>query len=110
MHCDQLALRIQSLAPHLDAQQVARACLLMLMQTRDVSDLECDDQLKRQLRNVSYRVDSALDKYTEVCDELSDYGGGSPIAYSPEHIFTLVRAVQVQQQLLDFYTSVPALI
>ncbi|TWU66762.1 MULTISPECIES: hypothetical protein [Crateriforma] len=109
MTCDQLAYRLQQLRPELSACDIARLCVLILTTCPDLGQLETDEGLDKAWRNASFRLDAASDQHAAVADELASMCDDGPIQFSPDQLWTLLRAVKVQSQILELYTDQPAL-
>lgn len=78
------------------------ALLLTLHQTVNPSLLS-DSQLLSQCAEVSLQLNAAGDQHAAVADELDSLAATEPCDFSPAHVFTLVRAIKVQSQVLNFY-------
>ena len=109
MNCHTLAQRIAELQPELTATDVARLCLLILVQTPDTDSLTDETTLRRVWRNASFRLESATDQHSAVSQELEDMCGDGPIQFTPDQLWILLRAVKVQSQILELYTDEPVL-
>ena len=105
MNCQELAKRIAELQPELSPIDVARLCLLILVQTPNVDSLHDDKVLKKAWRNVSFRLEAATDQHSAVGQELEEMCGDGPIQFTPDQLWVLLRAVKVQSQLLELYTD-----
>ena len=110
MNCHDLALRISSLQPQLSQSDVARLCLLILNQTKDLGQLEDEAELVRIWRNASFRLESATDQHAAVTEELGQICNAGPIQFTPDQIWMLLRAVKVQSQILDLYNDTKTLV
>ncbi len=109
MTCHELAERINDLRPELSPSEVARISLLILTQTDDAHLLVDDDALTRVWKNAAFRLDAAADQHAAVADELEQMCHNGPVQFTPDQLWTLLRAVKVQSQLLSLYTDQPAL-
>ena len=108
MLCHRLAERIEQLLPEYNAIEVARICLLVLNSGIDDQDLESDQQLRRHCRAAAFRLKAAADQHAAVTDELDLLCSDGPQKFNADQIWTLVRAIKVQSQVLDLYTDQPA--
>ena len=109
MNCQKLAERIHQLQPELSPTDVARLCLLILINTTDIDSLADDEMLRKAWRNASFRIEAATDQHAAVTRELDEMCGDSPVQFTPEQIWALLRAVKVQSQMLELYTDEAAL-
>ncbi|MCC9657763.1 hypothetical protein LOC70_18320 [Rhodopirellula sp. JC737] len=104
MKCHELAEKISQLRPELSPTDVARLCLMILNQEEDPSRLEDPKALHAVWQNVSFRFDAATDQHTAVSRELDSLLNDGPVEFTPDQLWTLLRAVKVQGQMLDLYT------
>ncbi|GAA5506137.1 hypothetical protein [Novipirellula caenicola] len=109
MTCHELAERIHNLRPELSPCEVARLSLLILTQTDEIDLLVDDDAFMRVWKNAAFRLDAAADQHAAVADELEQMCHNGPVQFTPDQLWTLLRAVKVQSQLLSLYTDQPAL-
>ena len=109
MTCHKLAQRLKTLRPELSATDVARLCLLILSQSDDIDRLADDAVLLAAWKNASFRLEAASDQHDAVADELDQMCNEGPVQFSPDQLWTLLRAVKVQSQILELYTEQTAL-
>lgn len=109
MTCHELSKRLSEMRPELSPCDIARLAVLILSTCPDPDILRDDDELNKAWSNASFRLDAAADQHAAVADELEALCNDGPIQFSPDQIWTLLRAVKVQSQLLDLYTDTPAL-
>jgi hypothetical protein len=109
MHCQTLAKRIQELEPDADLRQVARLCLLLGNAVDDVQQLQDDDALTGAWREIALRLQAATDQHAAMTDELQRLAESDPQKFSPEQIWSLIRAIKVQSQILQLYVGGPPL-
>jgi len=109
MTCEILAGRLAALQPELSATDVARLCLLILNSCVDVSELSDDASLKSAVRAANFRLEAVADQHSAMAEELDAMCVDGPVRFSPDQIWTLLRAVKVQSQLLELYTNTPAM-
>lgn len=105
MNTSQLAARIEAIQPNLDPVDAARLCLLILNSNPDEAELATEDGLQKIWKKVSFRLQSGTDQYSAVSQELDALGETGPIAFSPDQLWLLLRAVKVQSQMLDMYAD-----
>ncbi|TWT80103.1 hypothetical protein CA13_15160 [Planctomycetes bacterium CA13] len=109
MTCHELANRLASLRPELQAVEVARLSLLILIQAEDAGKLDDDEVLLKAWKNASFRLEAAADQHAAVAEELEQMCSSGPVAFTPDQLWILLRAVKVQSQILELYTDQPAL-
>ena len=110
MTCYELAQRISRIQPGMVPADVARLCLMIFNQCDDPADLADHQGLVAAWRNASFRLEAATDQHAAVADELEHLCGDGPMRFTPDQLWTLLRAVKVQSQLLELYTDQPALV
>ncbi len=109
MTCHDIAQNLLLIQPDLSPCDVARLCLMILNQCENVEQLKDKDQLLRAWKSASFRLEAAADQHAAVADELDRMCADGPIRFSPDQLWTLLRAVKVQGQLLELYTDFPAM-
>jgi hypothetical protein len=107
MNCHELARRIEELQPSADPRDVARLCLLLANMSGDFERFAEDDQLTRAWREVTIRMQAAIDQHAAMTSELEMLSQGDLTLIGQEQIWTLLRALKVQSQLLQFYIGPP---
>jgi hypothetical protein len=105
MTCHEIAESLLHHQPDMSPCDVARICLMILNHCDDPNDLRDDDNLLRAWKNVVFRLEAAADQHAAVANELEQMCGNGPIQFSPDQLWTLLRAVKVQSQILDLYTD-----
>ena len=109
MTCHDLAERLAIRRPELSADDIARLCVLILSTCSDPQRLVDDDYLEAQWKNANFRLEATTDQHAAVAAELEQICGDTPIQFTPDQLWVLVRAVKAQSQLLELYTDQPAL-
>jgi hypothetical protein len=109
MTCQQLAQRIQRLQPAASARDVARLCLLLTNLTDDVSKLDDDALLTAAWREAGLRLEAATDQHAAMTEELELLAQSDPRHFTTDQIWTLIRAIKVQGQILQLYLGEPVL-
>ncbi|MFO0903052.1 MAG: hypothetical protein U0939_08640 [Pirellulales bacterium] len=109
MNCQQLAERIANWHPNASLRDVARMCLLIANGTRDANDLHDESALMHVWNDMILRMQAATDQHAAVLEELNSLSAADPSQLTAENIWTLVRALRVQGQLLNLYLGDVAL-
>lgn len=109
MTCYELVERLSQLHPELSQVDVARFALMILLQSDDDSLLADDGALTAAWKGVCFRHEAALDQHAAVAAELDSMCGDGPIHFTPDQLWVLLRAVKVQDQILELYTDQPTL-
>lgn len=107
MNCQELAARIESLQPEAPPRDVARLCLLLTNFADDLDGLTSDRALARAWREMGLRLQAATDQHAAMTEELEQLSGGDPGNFSSEEVQTLIRAIKVQNQVLQLYVGQP---
>jgi len=108
MTCEQLAGKLAQFQPQASAVDIARLSLLILNSCSDESLLSDDEYLRTAIRAANFRLDAVADQHSAMSCELDLLCQDGPVRFSPDQIWTLLRAVKVQSQLLELYTNAPA--
>jgi hypothetical protein len=101
--CHDLAARIERLQPEAAPQEVARLCLLLANSGAEPDSLEDDERLTKAWHEMGLRLQAAADQHAAMTEELESLSRSDPREFGPEQIWTLVRAIKVQSQILQFY-------
>lgn len=109
MKCHELADQLSRQRPDLPAVEIARLCLILLNTEPDVENLRDPSRRMAAWQNASFRFEAATDQHAAVVDELDQMYGDGPVEFQPDHLWTLLRAVKVQSQMLELYTEHTAL-
>ena len=109
MNCQELARRIERQQPDADTRDVARLCLLLANWTQEVDALEDEDVLVRAWREVNLRWQATADQHAAMTEELEDLAQSDPRKFTADQIWILIRAIQVQHQILQLYLGSEAL-
>lgn len=110
MTCQELAEKLARIQPDASSADIARLCLLILNAATDDAILDDDETLLTARRAANFRLQAAADQHAAMSDELAELCKDGPVRFSPDQIWTLLRAVKVQSQLLELYTETPALV
>lgn len=102
MECPELANRIKKLRPEAEACEIARMCLLVSNIVDNIDDLD-DQRLDEACREVGLRLQHASDQHAAMTEELEDLAESDPRKFSSDHIWILIRAIKVQNQILQMY-------
>lgn len=102
MTCQELAARIERLQPQASPRDVARICLLLLNQAAD-DELNDPLSLCETWRQVSMRLQAAGDQHAAMTAELEELARRDLDEFRADQIWSLMRAVKVQNQVLQFY-------
>ncbi len=108
MTCQDIARHLADLYPEMNQTQIAQLCLLVLRGS-DQTPLLDRDGVPPAARSALFRLKAASDQHAAMAAELEEWFNDTPVRFSADQIWTLLRAVKVQSQLLELYSGVPAL-
>ncbi len=107
--CQDLAENVQKIEPDAEVRHVARICLLLSNATDCFEDLNDQKKLEDAWREMNLRLQAATDQHAAVTEELERMAKSDPSKFDKEQIWTLIRAIKVQSQILELYLGEPAL-
>lgn len=105
MKCHELAEHLSRQRPDLPAVEIARLCLILLNAEADPARLRDSQQRIAAWQHACFRFEAATDQHAAVVEELDQLFGDDPIDFQPDQLWTLLRAVKVQSQMLELYTD-----
>lgn len=103
MRLTQLIEELQGLEPAADDVYIARAALLLAKENDDLSKFENTDTLQSSYRSMCMRMSSLHDQQAAISLELNALAESAPCEFNPQHVWTLVRGIKIQTQILDHY-------
>jgi hypothetical protein len=103
LETQQLIERVAKLYPDYGATELLRMALLLALQFPSLSATRCDTELQQQCQEIGMQLSAAGDQHAAVAEELDSLATTTPCDFSPSHLWTLVRAIKVQSQLLNLY-------
>jgi hypothetical protein len=108
MKCTDLASRIEQLRPDASARDVARLCLLLSNYCPNLQDLHNEGLLASAWKEMDLRLQAATDQHAAMTEELESLARSEPRRFSSDQIWTLIRVIKVQSQILQLYVGQPA--
>ncbi|MCC6124669.1 MAG: hypothetical protein IT426_06895 [Pirellulales bacterium] len=103
--CHELARRIEELQPEALPRDVARLCLLLTNYRHDLDELEDDSRLTELWQEVGIRLQAATDQHAAMTADLEELARANPRQFTLDQIWTLIRAIKVQSQVLQLYVG-----
>lgn len=82
--------------------ELLRLAFLISLRVDDLNELD-DDSLDYHFRNVVTDLQAATEQHAAISDELDQLASTQPCEFSPDHVWTLVRAIKVQSRFLQMY-------
>lgn len=105
MKCHELAEQLSLQRPDLPAVEIARLCLILLNNERDPERLRDPALRMAAWQHASFRFEATTDQHAAVVEELDQLFSDAPVEFQPDQLWTLLRAVKVQSQMLELYTD-----
>lgn len=109
MECQELAARIKKLQPQAECSDVARMCLLVQNIVKNLDELQDEQRLDATCRDIGLRLQHASDQHAAMTEELEALSESDPKQFKPDDIWVLIRAIKVQNQILQLYASYHAI-
>jgi hypothetical protein len=103
--CHELAQRIEELQPEALPRDVARICLLLTNYQDDLEELDDDARLTEVWQQMGIRLQAATDQHAAMTAELEELAQSNPRHFTIEQVWTLIRAIKVQSQVLQIYVG-----
>jgi hypothetical protein len=103
--CHELAQRIEELQPEALPRDVARICLLLANYLEDLEELTDSDRLTQVWQEMGIRLQAATDQHAAMTAELEELAKSNPRQFTMEQVWTLIRAIKVQSQVLQLYVG-----
>ena len=107
MTCRDLAANIEAIQPNASPQDVARLCLLLANTVEETSQLSDSQILMKAWREMGLKLQAATDQHAAMTEELEALAASDPENFTPDQIWTLIRAIKVQSQILQMYVGHP---
>ena len=103
MSLSNLVLQVEKRLPGADSTDIARMVLLLSLRNPSLDRLSNPNELEREFRDVQYRIQATSDQHSAVAEELDSLAGSDASDFSPDHVWTLIRAIKVQSHILQMY-------
>lgn len=99
----QLYDRVERQFPALDHLSCARLCLLIIRE-HGLDSRQLDKQeLQSVGKRLRWKFDQASDQYDAVTAELKSMAASKPSSFGQDQVWTLLRALKIQDQLLKMH-------
>ncbi len=107
MTCHELAARIEDMQSDAMPRDVARLCLLLANFVGDIDDLEDESSLSQAWQEMGIRLQAATDQHAAMTEDLEALSRRDPSKFTIDQVWTLIRAIKVQSQILQLYVGQP---
>lgn len=94
----QLVHLIRDINPGLDEVEVAQLAHILLLQNPDR-----ERATEEEILSVQLQLTQLEDQLSAVAQDLEMLAATEPTEFSPSHVWTLIRAIKAQSQMLSFY-------
>ncbi len=109
MKCADLAKKIEEIQPEASPQDVARLCLLLTNMVDDLDEFRGKGALQEAWKRTGLKLQVATDQHAAMTQELEELAASDPKNFNKEQVWTLIRAIKVQSQILQMYVGHPLL-
>lgn len=103
MELRDLLTEVEKMKGDSDPMEASRMLLLLSIQDPSLSGYQDPMVLKQRYREIELRMHSAADQHSAVAEELDLLASTTPCEFTPDHVWTLIRAIKVQSGLLNMY-------
>lgn len=104
MSAQQLVNAICELRPDYAPAQHLRLALLLSLQHDDTDALIQDAELlERHILEITIQLSASTDQHAAIAGDLDSLAATSTCEFNAQHVWTLVRALKVQSQILQLY-------
>lgn len=109
MRFSQIVKRIENLRSDCRMSEIAQLSILAINTANSEDELTTDEKLVQLLQDMSLRLNQTNDQHAAVTEELRKLAESDPKDFQREQIWTLIRAINVQDQLLHLYAGLEPL-
>jgi hypothetical protein len=107
MTMTQLITWLEALEPNASPCERAEWLFLLVQDCQgELSCYENPEAVLARLKPLRLQWQWTLDQEAAVADELDQLASTHPAEFSPKHVWTLIRAIKVQKQIIGFYRPV----
>jgi hypothetical protein len=89
--------------PEAGPGEVFRMAMLVCHQAGDSLDLDDQAGMDQLIRDISLQIAIHEDQHAAIASELDSLASTEPCQFNTQHLWTLIRAIKVQSQLLAMY-------
>ena len=102
MQINQLIERLACYCGHSDESELLRMAFLISLRVDSLSELDAT-ALHAHCEAVTAQLKCATEQHAAVSEELDQLADTLPCEFSPDHVWTLVRAIKTQSRFLQMY-------
>lgn len=98
-----LIQQIHQALPDASPAEAFRMAMLLCHAVEDLDQLADAATFQRLIQSCSLQLAIHEDQHAAIADDLDALASTEPCQFNVQHLWTLVRAIKVQSQLLNFY-------
>ncbi len=103
MDAQQLVNTIAELRPEYAPAEQLRFALLVSLQHPNFDPALDRDDIDRHCSDLACQLSATSDQHAAVSNELDSLAATAPCEFTPDHLWSLVRALKIQSQILNLY-------
>jgi hypothetical protein len=103
MQLSDLVTKLQDRNPEATDVYIARLALLVTKLVEDWPVMVQDGKLADVCATIELKMSALHDQQAAIAHELDELATSAPCEFNPKHVWTLVRGIKVQTQLLNQY-------
>lgn len=103
MDTTRLLQQIHKALPEASPADAFRTAMLLCHAVEHIDELADMATFERLMQNCSLQMAIHEDQHAAIADDLDSLASTEPCQFSVQHLWTLIRAIKVQSQLLAFY-------
>lgn len=105
MDATKLLTAIAKLRPYSSLEEHLRLALVIATQQDEFAPLGDATTLERRIQETVLQLQATTDQHAAVSNELESLAAMTPCEFTPNHMWTLVRALRVQSQIINLYVG-----
>ncbi len=105
MRLIELVQRLQLCMPTARDREVACMAMMLCDRLAELGHEVADRNLQTEIDKTLWRLQAANDQHAAVAAELDALASTEPCEFDPTQLWTLIRAIKVQGQLIDLYSD-----
>ncbi len=94
--------RLAAYCGHREESELLRLAFLISLRVESLSELD-EAALEAYCEEVTLELQVATEQHAAVSEELDQLADTMPCEFSPDHVWTLVRAIKAQGRFLQMY-------
>lgn len=98
-----LLQQVHKALPDASPAESLRMAMLLCQAVEDIDELADATTFERLLQNCTLQLAIHEDQHAAIAGDLDSLASTEPCQFNVQHLWTLIRAIKVQSQLLAFY-------